>query len=452
MAKKSKLLQSLGEMMKDKNINDVNELEIDVLKEITICMREVTDYRADTSYQALENIIMIVFIAILCDCDEWEEIYQFGVIHQNWFEKFLNLEYGIPSISTIRKTMAIIDPNELEEVCVNLIISKVTAMEMILNSIIEIEIENEIINKIIEENIKTNVELNTSEKDIIAYDGKTCNGSKRINTKNGKVKPVNAMSAFNVTKDICLATKFIDEKTNEIPTGPELIKMLDLTNTISTFDALNTQEKTIEAIVDKGGNYVAAVKGNQKLLYKDIKDFFENDKLYNEAMEEAFVETIERSHNQTEKRTYIMTSKIDWLADKSKWKNIKSIGIAKREYKKDNKDKVDIRYYITDLSSSEINDFKNAVRDEWGIENNLHWHLDYTFKEDYNWTMNKNAQANLNILRKLSLNLLKLVKPFYNKSLKMIRFILGQNFENEICKVFLCLNIEKLKKITEKNQ
>ena len=109
MARKSKLLQNLGEMMKDNNINDVNDLDIDVLKEITICMRDVTDYRGDTSYQALENIVMIVFIALLCNCNEWDEIYQFGVIHQNWFEIFLDLEYGIPSVSTIRKTMAIIE-------------------------------------------------------------------------------------------------------------------------------------------------------------------------------------------------------------------------------------------------------------------------------------------------------------------------------------------------------
>lgn len=112
----------------------------------------------------------------------------------------------------------------------------------------------------------------------------------------------------------------------------------------------------------------------------------------------------------------------------------------------------DVRYYITDLESSEIKDFKNAVRGEWGIENNLHWHLDYTFKEDANLTMSKNAQANLNILRKLCLNILKLVKPIYNKSLKMIRFILGQDFENEIGRVLCCLNIDELKKITENNQ
>lgn len=434
MARKSKLLEKLGEEMKNIKIADVNELDVEVLNEITISMKDLTDYRGDISYQPLENIILIVFIALMANCNEWTEIYQFGVIHKDWFNRFLDLQYGIPSISTIRKTMAVIDPNELEEVCVNIIIKKVTEIVALFG-----------------DNQKSQTE-EIKEKDIISYDGKVCNGSSRKSSKTGEQKPVNAMSAFNVTKDICLATKFIDEKTNEIPTGPELIKLLDLTNTISTFDALNTQEKTIKAIVEKGGNYVAAVKENQKSLHKDIKDFFNDEALYKEASNEGYYKETEKSHSQIENRTYIMTSKIDWLPNKDKWKNIKSIGIVKREYEKDGKKVDDIRYYITDLESSEINDFKNAVRSEWGIENNLHWHLDYTFKEDANLTMNKNAQANLNILRKLCLNMLKLAKPIYNKSLKMIRFILGQAFENEIGRVLCCLNIDELKKITEKNQ
>ena len=426
MARKSKLLEQLGESMKELTINNPKELGIPVLKEIAIMTKDITDYRGSISYQPLENIIMIVFVALLANCNDWNEIYNFGVIHKEWFNKFLNLEYGIPSVSTIRKTMAIIDPEELENVCVNFIINKLQQLEKILT-----DVSNE----------------KEKEKEIISYDGKTCNGSSRDNTVNGKIKPVNAMSAFNVDKDICLKTKFIEEKTNEIPTGPELIKYLDLTNTISVFDALNTQEKTIKAIVDKNGNYVAAVKGNQKSLYSDIKEYFEDKLLYNKAMEESFFEEIEKTHNQVEKRTYIMTSDINWLNNKDKWQNIKSIGIVVREYNNNGKEIKDIRYYITDLSSKEMKEFKKAVRDEWGIENNLHWHLDYTFKEDSNLTSNKNAQANLNILRKLCLNILKLIKPLYNKSLKLIRFIIRQNFDNEMLKIISYINVDELKKI-----
>ena len=63
--------------------------------------------------------------------------------------------------------------------------------------------------------------------------------------------------------------------------------------------------------------------------------------------------------------------------------------------------------------------------------------------------MLKNAQANLNILRKLSLNILKLIRPLYNKSLKLIRFRIGQNFEDEIENILLHLNIEELKKMLQ---
>lgn len=66
--------------------------------------------------------------------------------------------------------------------------------------------------------------------------------------------------------------------------------------------------------------------------------------------------------------------------------------------------------------------------------------------------MIKEAQVNLNILRKFSSNILKLVKQLYNKSLKLIRFRIGQNFEEEIGKVFLYLNIEELKGLVDKTQ
>lgn len=429
MARKSKLLENLGKELENIKLDNIEDLDIDVLKDITICMRDVTDYRHDVSYHKLENIIMIVFIALLGNCNEWEEIYNFGLIHEEWFKRFLDLKYGIPSVTTLRVTMSLIEPEEIEEVCVNYIIKIVTKLEEI-----------------------TNYQIDKKQKETIAYDGKVCRGSKRENAKGDKIKPVNAMSAYNVDKDICLATKFIEDKTNEIPTGPELVNMLDLTNTISVFDAMNTQEKTIKAIVDKGGNYVAAVKGNQKSLFADIKKYFKDKCLYEEAKNESCIEESEKAHNCEEKRTYIMTSNIDWLDNKSKWKNIKSIGLVTREYTLGGRRTIDTRYYITDLSSNEIKDFAKAVRDEWGIENNLHWHLDYTLREDYSLTVNKKVQANLNILRKLCLNILKLVKPFYNKSLKLIRFLIGQNFSIEINKIFSYLNTKELEKIISKTQ
>jgi len=124
MARKSKLLEQLGEQMKGIKIETEN-MDIEVLKEITISMKDITDYRADICYQPLENIIMIVFIGILSNCNEWTEIHEFAVLKNEWFSKFLDLKFGIPSLSTIKKTMALVDPKELEEVSVKLVIKRI---------------------------------------------------------------------------------------------------------------------------------------------------------------------------------------------------------------------------------------------------------------------------------------------------------------------------------------
>ncbi len=51
--------------------------------------------------------------------------------------------------------------------------------------------------------------------------------------------------------------------------------------------------------------------------------------------------------------------------------------------------------------------YGKAVRNHWGIENGLHWQLDVTFGEDSNREQGRNAAANLGLVRKLALTLLK---------------------------------------------
>jgi len=130
------LLEQLGKEITE-TIKDVNvdELPIVFLEELTNNIRcEIIDYRADIAYQPLENIIMITFVGLLANCNEWTEIYEFAVLHSKWFGKFLDLKYGIPSISTIRKTMALVDPYELENTCVNMIINKINSLCEIFKS------------------------------------------------------------------------------------------------------------------------------------------------------------------------------------------------------------------------------------------------------------------------------------------------------------------------------
>lgn len=422
MSKRSSLLKEIGENMTSVRLKeeDIYKLNTEILKEISKKFMDLEDPRIgnyDTHF--LHEIVMITFVATMANCDEWTEIYLFASTHYEWLKTFLNLRWGLPSKSTIMRVMALIDPKDLEEICVNFMLEKVFEMEHILH------LEN--------------------KKDIISLDGKACNGSGRVSSKDGEIKKIQAMSAYSTKYDMCIATEYIDEKTNEIPTAPILLSRLNLENTIITFDALNTQETTINYITKNKGEYVAAVKGNQGNLFQDLIDYFEMDEVKEKIKSSNYLVTREKSHSQVETRKYYLTSDINWLSNKSKWKKLLSIGMVERIVDKNDIISTERRYYITSLDESEINDFANSVRGEWAIENNLHWHLDFTFKEDKNLTSQKQAQKNLNILRKLCLNILKIAQPSYKVSLKNIRLLLCMHFEKEFPKLLSLLNTDSIK-------
>jgi predicted transposase YbfD/YdcC len=66
----------------------------------------------------------------------------------------------------------------------------------------------------------------------------------------------------------------------------------------------------------------------------------------------------------------------------------------------------EIRYYLTAIT--EVSAFAHSVRTHWGKENRLHWVLDVVFWEDYARNRKDHCAANLAILRKITLNLLRL--------------------------------------------
>ena len=94
-------------------------------------------------------------------------------------------------------------------------------------------------------------------------------------------------------------------------------------------------------------------------------------------------------------------------------------------------------------------EFSRAVRMHWGVENNLHWQLDFTFKDDKNTTMDKTGAKNLQQLKKISMAILKLVKESYKLSMKRIRYVLSLNYEEEIEKLFSMLDINMIKEALE---
>ena len=60
----------------------------------------------------------------------------------------------------------------------------------------------------------------------------------------------------------------------------------------------------------------------------------------------------------------------------------------------------------------------------------MHWHLDVTFREDANQTIDKWSAQNLNIIRKFCLSILKVVEIFRPKlSMRKKRFVISMGAE-----------------------
>ena len=418
MARKSKELAYILEIFKEDEFIDEEKIELmDIDAKFIYNLKENASYIVDEReigyvLHSVESIILSVIFAIIANCNTFVQIYLFMQKHFEWLDKHIKFDNGLPSLSTVKRVIAFINPKELENIC--------------LDSL--------------QEFLKNNEPLYRNKyfviEDIKSIDGKTANSSDRISSKKGKVAKTNAMSLYSIKNDCCEATEFIEEKTNEIPTGPKLLKRVNIKDCIIVFDALSTQKQTIEYIIENKGHYVAPVKGNQGSLKENIKLYFEDKKLFNDAKEKCYYSLEEKSHGTVEKREYIFTDDIEWLYKKNKWEGLKSIGVAIRTYQdKNGKTITDKRYFITNLHFERIELISKAIRGEWGIENKLHWYLDTVFLEDDNKCFLENSQKNLNIIRKFCLNILKIFKLQTKLSMNSIRFNISMDFEHEIEKI-----------------
>ena len=414
MAKKSKKLEEIKSMVKGLDIG-YEEIDLSVLNNFVTITKKLDDSRVKYKIKHnMSDIVMIVLLGILANANTWNEIYCFAVAHEEWLKTFLELPSGIPSHDTIQRVIAIINPTTLYTSTVKYLI-----------------------------NLINNLTTKSTEKDVKSMDGKTINGSSRSESTTDKIKPTNVMSIYSHDYGMSIIQDFIEDKTNEIPMGPELIKQLNLSDSIITADALNTQKETVKAIVKAKGDYVLALKANQGTMHQEVSEYFHDKELLEDL--EYYSET-EKSHSKYIKREYYISNNIQWLTNYKDWKNIKSIGYEKKTIESINNDKktIEERFFIISFEN-DIKVFADAVRKHWGVENNLHAPLDIVFKEDSNTTLEKNGARNLSILKRIALNIIKLAQCFYNISLNLIRYKISMNVEEEIEKIFKIINTKQIK-------
>lgn len=326
---------------------------------------QLSDPRIDRSKEhLLEDIIFITIAAVICGAETWNDIENYGKSKEVWLRKYLKLGGGIPTHDTFNRFFSALDPEEFESAFLSWIkdISEITS------------------------------------GDVVSIDGKTICGSR----EKGSKRAVHLVSAWSKANQISLGQIKVDEKSNEITAIPRLLEVLVIKGCLVTIDAMGCQRNIAEKIVEKGADYILAVKGNQGTLEENIKDTIRFTAPDEDWLDEDF------GHGRIESRKCTLYKDLSFIENPTAWKGLKAIvKIESTRYiKSEGKEEHETRFYIT-CSNANAETIGKAVRSHWGIENNLHWQLDVSFNEDQSRKRAGYAAQNFSMINRIALNLLK---------------------------------------------
>lgn len=329
----------------------------------------LTDPRvARTRAHNLFDLVVVALCGTIAGANSWTDIERFGNLRLDWLRTFLRLEGGIPSHDTFGRVFALLDPAEL-----------VNCVAQWLE-----EIGREI-------------------GQHIAIDGKTLRGS--FDTAAGR-NPLHLVSAWSTAARLTLGQIAVDSKSNEITAIPLLLELLDLKGTTVTIDAMGCQKEIAAKIVDGGGDFVLALKGNHEHLYQAVMDEFAA------AVEADFDVpglrrhvTVETNHGRQERREYFVMPAPRHLPGFADWAKLTSIGMVLRITQIGDKETGEISYFLSSRPPK-VKAFAKVVRGHWSIESQLHWVLDVTFTEDASRIRQQNAPQTAAVLRRLAVSIL----------------------------------------------
>lgn len=328
-------------------------------------LSELTDTRREQGKR--HDIELIVMLVIFATFSGYYKLIAIGDFVKRNEKKFIELfkpeKNRLPSVSTIRRVLIIIDFNELKE--------------------------------ILEEWTSKQIEIKPG--DLISIDGKEIKGT----IPDEENKAINLISMFFSEKKITLSTSKVDEKSNEIPKVQEMLKKFSGNGVIITADALHCQKKTAELIANSNNYYILQVKANQKSLLKKLK-------FIAEQTEAILTDTTEEKNRGRYEIRKCTVHNIYLDLEFAGWKNIKYVIRVKRNViYKDGKETEEIAYFITNHDAG-ARFFNRAIRCHWAIENSLHLVKDVTMREDYLRITTENAPQNLSCIKSFVLNILRI--------------------------------------------
>ena len=335
------------------------------MEQFAACWEGLEDPRTgNAGLHDFHELLMIALCTVLCGGQGAVDMALLARAKEPFLRGFLKLKNGVPSHDTFSRLFRQLDPAQFR-----------AAFQRFM------------------------AEFSEQCQGVVAIDGKVLRRS--FDRASGK-SPLHMVSAWGCEHRLVLAQIPTDAKSNEITAVPELLKLLSLQGTIVTTDALNCQRAIAQQIVDQGGDYALALKGNQGTLHDDVVRFLDDPA----SAVATSAPHVDAGHGRIETRTATVSTDIDWLGDLHQWPGLAAIGRVERIRETAAKTTTETAYYLLSTALSPER-FNEVVRSHWGVENCLHWRLDVVMNEDQDRTRLGNGPDNLAVLRHMALNVMQ---------------------------------------------
>ncbi len=326
---------------------------------------------------------MIALCTVLCGGESCVDMADFAEEKEPFLREFLSLDNGLPSHDTFSRVFRALEPEQFRR-CFQDFMGRFAA----------------------------------TCQGVIAIDGKVLRRS--FDTASAK-SSLHMVSAWGCEQRLVLGQIATDAKSNEITAVPKLLEMLSLKGCIVSVDALNCQREIARQIVDQGGDYALALKGNQGTLHDDVRMFLDDPATTGVTT----ATTVDGDHGRIETRTSTISTAVDWLQEDHRWPGLKAIGKIMRTREIGAKTTMETAYYLlsTPMTAAHFGQVVRGqvVRAHWAVENSLHWTLDVIMNEDQARNRLDHGPNNLAVLRHMALNILNARKSKISNRRKIKR-------------------------------
>lgn len=322
------------------------------------CFGEMEDPRADNARHDLLEVIFVALAAVLCGAEDCTDMAAFARSKLELLRGVVKLEHGAPSHDTFSRVFRLLKPEPFEAA-----FTRFTAT------------------------------FSGALQGVVAIDGKALRGAYE---RGRKACPLHLVNIWAAEARLVIGQRLAPGR-NEVLGAQQALALLSLEGCIVTADALHCRADTARIILDAGGDYALAVKGNQPKLRAAAEAAIKRAAADTEAIQQPA-----KAHDRTEARAAIVVP-----VDDIDFPGLAAVARVETHSKRAGKPEAVIARYFMLSTILTAQRMLEVARTHWTIENQLHWVLDVALHEDAARSRSGHAPQNLALIRKLALNLLR---------------------------------------------